>query len=101
MPDRQGARTLPPEALAGLHQAFRAEVAERLPRLQALHAGSCPRELAEARRAAHSLAGSAVVLGEPGASRAARDIESSLSAGAQQDVPAQVDVLVRLLGAWR
>ena len=100
MPDRQGARTLPP-VLAGLHQDFRAEVAERLPRLRALHAGSCPRELAEARRAAHGLAGSAVVLGEPAASRVARDIAASLSAGVPQDVPAQVDVLVSLLGAWR
>ena len=101
MPDRRGARALPPEALAGLRLAFRAEVAEHLPRIRAVHAGSCPDELTGALRAAHSLAGSAAVLGEPVASRVARGIESSLSAGAQQEVPAQVDVFVSLLGAWR
>lgn len=101
MPDERGARTLPPEALADLRRAFRAEVAARLPRLQAARVGSGPEELAEAVRAAHSLSSSAVVLGEPEAARVARGIESALIAGDLAGVPADVDVLVRLLGAWR
>ena len=101
MPDVRGARTLPPEAVADLRRAFRAEVAVRLPRLQAVHAGSGPEELADAQRAAHSLGSSAVVLGEPEAARVARGIESALVAGDLAGVPAEVDLLVRLLGAWR
>ena len=98
---RAGTRTLPPEAVAGLQEAFRAEVAERLPRLEAVRAGSPPDLLADALRDAHSLGSSAVVLGEPEASRVARGIESALLEGDLTAVPAQVVVLGALLEAWR
>ena len=98
---RTGTRTLPPEAVEGLRGAFRNEVAERLPRLQAVHGGSPPHVLADALRDAHSLGSSAVVLGEPQASRVARAIESALLEGDLTGVPAQVEVLCTLLEAWR
>lgn len=94
-------RVLPPAAMAGLREAFAAEVAERLPRLQAVRPDSSDQVLAQALRDAHSLGSSAVVLGEPEASRAARRVEASLAAGDVGPVPADVDELVALLAAWR
>ena len=68
-------RTLPPEALAGLRDAFAGEVAARLPRLrELLTAPPGP----DALRDAHALGSSAVVVGEAEASRTARALEAEL-----------------------
>ena len=93
-------RALPSEDLAGLRQAFAEEVAERLPRLQAVRPHSPPAVLAGALHDAHTLGSSAVVLGEPEASRVARELEASLLAGDATDVPRQVARLTDLLAGW-
>ena len=91
-------RSLPPEALAGLREAFAGEVAQRLPRLLELLDGPPG---PDALRDAHALGSSAVVVGENDASRTARALEAELGGGAD---PAQLEVLVRRLadqlGAW-
>ena len=85
-------RVLPPEALAGLREAFAGEVAARLPRLQELLvAPPGP----DALRDAHALGSSAVVVGEADASRAARALEAELGADAPD--PARVAALVHEL----
>ncbi|MCW2613462.1 MAG: hypothetical protein JWN08_456 [Frankiales bacterium] len=94
-------RVLPPQALAGLREAFAAEVADRLPRLQAVRPGASAEVLAQALRDAHSLGSSAVVLGEPAASRTARAVEAALTAGDVGPVPGQVRELTVLLAAWQ
>ena len=77
---RRPARVLPPEALAGLREAFAGEVEARLPRLLTLiEAPPGP----DALRDAHALGSSAVVVGENDASRTARALEAELS----QDSP--------------
>lgn len=95
-------RSLPPEALAGLREAFAGEVASRLPRLLALldvPPGQDPGP--DALRDAHALGSSAVVVGENDASRTARALEAELGGAAE---PAEVQRLVRelagQLGAW-
>lgn len=99
LPPTRPARTLPPEALAGLRQAFAGEVSTRLPRLLALLDGPPGPDSV---RDAHTLGSSAVVVGEPDASRTARALEAQLV----RDVPdpAEVRRLVReladRLGAW-
>lgn len=92
-------RALPPEALAGLREAFAAEVETRLPRLLELLDGApCP----DALRDAHALGSSAVVVGEADASRTARALETEL--GADTPRPERIAALVReldaRLGAW-
>jgi HPt (histidine-containing phosphotransfer) domain-containing protein len=90
-------RRLPAQAVAGLREAFAAEVAERLPRLRAAVVdGSAG---ATAVRDAHTLGSSAAVVGEPAACRAARAAEAALLAGA----PARehVEELAALLEGWR
>ena len=83
MPDAQDLssprppRTLPPEAVASLREAFAGEVASRLPRLQELLDGPPG---PDALRDAHALGSSAVVVGEPDASRTARALEAELGA---------------------
>lgn len=100
MPDAQDIasprppRTLPPEAVASLREAFAGEVASRLPRLQALLDGPPG---PDALRDAHALGSSAVVVGEPDASRAARAIEAEL--GGESPDPERLAVLVRELTA--
>lgn len=89
------------DARAGLQEAFRAEVAERLPRLEAAGPGCSSDVVAAALRDAHSLVGSAVVLGQPGAARVARSVHAALEAGELAAVPAQVQELRRLLAGWR
>ena len=85
MPDAQDLasprppRTLPPEALASLREAFAGEVASRLPRLQELLDGPPG---PDALRDAHALGSSAVVVGEPDASRTARALEAELGSDA-------------------
>ena len=89
-----GTRTLPPEALRGLREAFADEVAARLPRLlQLLEAPPGP----DAVRDAHALGSSAYVVGEPEASRTARSLEAELVADAPD--PARCAELVRELAA--
>jgi HPt (histidine-containing phosphotransfer) domain-containing protein len=96
---RRPARVLPPEALAGLRDAFAGEVQARLPRLMALLDGP---PLPDALRDAHALGSSAVVVGEADASRTARALEAELG----KDLPDRdrCAVLVReladRLGAW-
>ena len=105
MPDAQDLasprppRTLPPEAVASLREAFAGEVASRLPRLRELLDGPPG---PDALRDAHALGSSAVVVGEPDASRAARAIEAELGTDAPD--PERLAVLVGelsdLLEAW-
>ena len=99
VPQQRAPRTLPPEALAGLRQAFADEVEARLPRLLTLlDAPPGP----DALRDAHALGSSAVVVGEPDASRTARALEAELGAAApDQDRCAElVRELAARLGAW-
>lgn len=99
-PRAAGGREWPAAALAGLREAFTAEVGDRLPRLLALRPDAAPDELAQALRDAHTLGSSAVVLGEPAASRVAREIESDLCAGRVGAVPGRARELAALLSAW-
>jgi len=98
--DAQPRRELPPEALAGLRAAFAAELAERLPRLLSISPGSDTGLLQQARRDAHNLASSAVVVGQKDAARVARQIEVCLESGSLADLEGQVTVLARLLDGW-
>ena len=100
VPRGAGGRALPEHALAGLRDAFAAEVAERLPRLLALRPEAPPDEVAQALRDAHTLGSSAVVLGEPAASRVARAIEGDLNCGEVAAVPERVRELAALLSVW-
>jgi HPt (histidine-containing phosphotransfer) domain-containing protein len=74
---RLGSR-LPAAALAGMRDAFRDEVAERLPRLRAAAAGLDPDLLRDALRDVHTLGSSAYVVGEDDAARTARAAEAVL-----------------------
>lgn len=98
------ARTrLPAEAVRSLREAFAAELHERLPALRALRDGTGDDgpDLDAARRAAHSLASSAAVLGEPDAARAARDLEARLVAEAPLvELHAPAGAVVALLEGW-
>ena len=104
---RAGTRRLPPAALTGLHEAFRTEVAMRLPALQAAVETGHPCLLSAAARHAHALGSSAAVVGEPDASRAARAVEALLigwEAG-DGDIPltalrTQVRALAACLSGW-
>ena len=97
-PSPRPRRGLPPEAVAGLREAFAGEVTTRLPRLLQLLGGPPG---PDALRDAHALGSSAVVVGENDASRTARALEAELGGDAD---PAEVQRLVRelaaQLGAW-
>ena len=99
VPQQRVPRTLPPEAMAGLREAFAGEVAARLPRLLVLLAGlPGPDSL----RDAHALGSSAVVVGELEASRAARALEAELGSDSP-DHERCAELVRRLaahLGAW-
>ena len=99
VPQQRVPRTLPPEALAGLREAFAGEVGARLPRLLTLLDGP-PRP--DSLRDAHALGSSAVVVGELEASRAARALEAELGADAPDSdrCAALVRELAAHLGAW-
>lgn len=102
-PATAAARRLPAHALASLREAFADELAERLPRLQAV-ARDWPDGLREqALRDAHSLASSAAMMGEADASRAARAAEALLAAGSGDGalLRARVDELSGCLAGWR
>ncbi|HWG95087.1 MAG TPA: Hpt domain-containing protein [Mycobacteriales bacterium] len=88
-------RRLPEQAVAGLREAFAAEVAERLPRLHAALAAGRP---ADALRDAHTLGSSALVVGEPGVGRAARAAEAAMLAG--EPAAEHVAELAALLDRW-
>lgn len=89
------------DAVASLRRAFAGELAERLPALRALHDGSLS-DLDLVRRAAHSLASSAAVVGAAEAARAARSLEELLVAGAPlEDLRAPAGGVVALLEGWQ
>ena len=92
-------RVLPPEALAGLRDAFAGEVADRLPRLLLLlDAPPGP----DALRDAHALGSSAVIVGEADASRCARalEVELGLDAPDRARVAELVRALATRLDGW-
>lgn len=102
---------MPDDLAVALREAFRGEVRARLPRLELLSRPTAgPRSadvLAEALRDAHSLAGSAVVVGELTAARSARSLEAALDHCRQApseplpaSVTAEVDRLAGLLAPW-
>ena len=99
-------RRLPVVAIAGLREAFAAEVAERLPRLTGVVGRTDLSELVTAVRDAHALGSSAAVLGEPDASHCAREAERlllGLHAGADAswfDAGRAVDDLNTHLLGW-
>ena len=99
VPQQRAPRTLPPEAVAGLREAFAGEVEARLPRLLTLLDGPAG---PDALRDAHALGSSAVVVGERDASRTARALEAELGADAPD--PGRCAALVRELAghlhAW-
>jgi hypothetical protein len=78
-------------AHAGLRDVFAAELASRLPRLVAWQAGSAA-HLEAAVRDAHTLATSAILVGEKEISRLAR--------GAEHGDAKMLDELIPLLQAW-
>ena len=98
-------RRLPAAALAGLQEAFAAEVAERLPRLRAAVDAGDPAGLDDVVRDAHALGSSAAVMGEPEASRSARAAEALLVESPRRPdvvdaLRAHVDDLARELAGW-
>jgi HPt (histidine-containing phosphotransfer) domain-containing protein len=98
-------RRLPPDAVAGLREAFAGEVAQRLPRLREAVTRADAPALQTALRDAHSLGSSAVVVGEPEVSRCAREAERLLlehAAGADvlDRVRLQVEELGLRLASW-
>ena len=99
---RTALRGLPDAAVASLCQAFRDEVAERLPRvLQAVRTRD-PDQLAQALRDAHTLGSSAFVMGESEAGKVARAVEALLLDGTDlRPLAPLVDVLAAELARWR
>lgn len=98
-------RRLPAAALAGLQEAFAAEVAERLPRLRSAVDSGDVRRLDDVVRDAHALGSSAAVMGEPAASASARAAEALLLEQPRRDdvldaLRPHVDDLVRELSGW-
>lgn len=97
---RTGSR-LPESALAGLRDAFRDEVSERLPRLRAAAATLDPELLRDALRDVHTLGSSAYVVGEDEAARTARAAEAILiEEGPLADFAALVSDLDVRLSGW-
>lgn len=99
---------LPPEVLAGLREAFADEVGQRVPRLCRLSRPVPGRDVVvQALRDIHTLAGSAVVLGELEAARCARELELALEDYLRDParplpaaVPDQAERLAALLDGW-
>ena len=75
---RAAVSRLPESALAGLREAFRGEVSERLPRLREAARTLDKALLGEALRDVHTLGSSAYVVGENEAARTARAAEAVL-----------------------
>lgn len=65
---------------AALRETFAGEIAARLPHLQAL-AGGDALSLEDARRDAHTLGSSAIIVGEPEIARLAHEVELLLADG--------------------
>lgn len=111
MQDEQGlataaTRRLPPQALASLREAFADEFAERLPRLRTAVLSGEDALLQQAVRDAHSLASSGALVGEAGASRAARAAETllvgrPLGGAVPAELPSCLDELSASLSGWR
>ena len=68
------------DALDALRETFAGEIAGRLPRLQALASGHAD-VIEDARRDAHTIASSAIIVGEPDIARLAHAVELELAAG--------------------
>lgn len=106
-PPRQRA-ALSAEVVAMLHEAFTEEVLDRAPRLRAVRVPVPTREvLSQGRRDAHSLAGSAAVVGQPDAARSARAVEVAIeavlenpAAAVTESLTAELDKLLALLDAF-
>jgi HPt (histidine-containing phosphotransfer) domain-containing protein len=75
---RAAVSRLPESALAGLREAFKDEVSERLPRLREAARTLDRALLADALRDVHTLGSSAYVVGESEAARSARAAEAVL-----------------------
>lgn len=96
------------ELVASLREAFTEEVVDRMPRLLAMRTAAPGRDvLTQARRDAHSLAGSSAVVGQAEAARCARSVELQIET-VLDDVPGplpaalltSVDLLETLLSGW-
>lgn len=79
MTGAEGANPLA-DAQVLLRETFAGEVAARLPRLQALASGD-PDVVEDARRDAHTLGSSAIIVGEPEIARLAHAVELALTDG--------------------
>jgi HPt (histidine-containing phosphotransfer) domain-containing protein len=90
--EETGGRSALPDVQVSLRQAFAGEVAARLPRLEALRDGDAEDHDA-AVRDAHTLASSAVIIGEPQIAELARAVEDDPVGG-------PVDDLVEALRGW-
>lgn len=96
------------ELIASLREAFTEEVVDRMPRLCAVRTAVPGRDvLSQARRDAHSLAGSAAVVGEAEAARCARSVELQIESFIEdlnRPLPAtlltSIDLLESLLASW-
>jgi HPt (histidine-containing phosphotransfer) domain-containing protein len=96
---RGGAATarLPAEVVASLRAAFAEEVAARLPRLRGAVDGVLGEDVL---RDAHTLASSAAVVGEPEASRLARELETLIEVDDVDGACAAAGRLVACLESW-
>lgn len=96
------------ELVASLREAFTEEVVDRMPRLTAVRTAVPGRDvLSQARRDAHSLAGSAAVVGEAEAARCARSVElqietflDDLNPSLPASLLTSIDLLESLLSSW-
>lgn len=98
---RAAVSRLPDSAMAGLREAFRDDVSDRLPRLREA-ARTCERALlADALRDVHTLGSSAYIVGENEAARVARAAEAVLIDDGPLDAFAGlVAELDTLLAGW-
>ena len=98
---RKAVSRLPESALAGLREAFKDEVTERLPRLREAARTLDKAMLVEALRDVHTLGSSAYVVGENEAARTARAAEAILiDDGPLEAFAALVIDLDKRLSGW-
>ncbi|MDT7571651.1 MAG: hypothetical protein QOE05_1825 [Actinomycetota bacterium] len=98
---RTAVSRLPESALAGLREAFKGELSERLPRLREAARTLDPALLGDALRDVHTLGSSAYVVGENEAARTARAAEAVLlDDGPLESFAALVADLDKQLAGW-
>jgi HPt (histidine-containing phosphotransfer) domain-containing protein len=98
---RAAVSRLPDSALAGIREAFRDDVSERLPRLREAARTLDRALLAEALRDVHTLGSSAYIVGENEAARTARAAEAVLiDDGPLDSFAGLVADLDKLLADW-